>query len=281
MKNILLWVGIAALTFQDWFKNEEPEEHSIGKLYRVNKDVDLLYNKFFKKGVKEIQKTGIITKNTFRPFLTDSSILTSAICKKAHAINPVMIYTNFFDKFAESGTNHYSPSTNHISIGIQTSAYFFAINELKGILDNAKNILSKSKQDTFKAEFMEYKIKGTIHHELAHWLDDTLYGGFLEKTLEKMTVKAKKGKRPTVKNMDIYATNIEIQGTIHNIAQAKRVISQNEWDKLYFDDLISIVPSVSVVYNRLPYSEQKIWLRKLRDRMFREGLLGKNMKYGW
>ena len=182
MRNILLWAGITALAFQDWFKREQP---SIGKLYRVNKDVDMLYNKFFKKGVKEIEKTGIITKNTFRPFLTDSSILTSAICKKAHAKNPVIIYTNFLDKFADVGSNHYSPTTDHISIGIQTSAYFFAINQLNGVLDNAKNILSRTKQGLFKTEFMEYKIKGTIHHELAHWLDDTLYGGFLENELQK------------------------------------------------------------------------------------------------
>jgi hypothetical protein len=283
MKSILFWAGLTALAFQDWFKRKDDiEEHSIGKIYRISKDVDMLYNMFFKEGVKEIEKTGILKKNTFKSFQADTSILKSAICKKAHKKNPVDIYVNYFILFSNVGINHYNPVEKQISIGIQNNARNFALNELNGVIDDAIfHLTDKNQFSLFKSEFMEYKIKGTIHHELAHWLDDSLYDGFLGRELKKMQVMSSKGKRPTVKNVDIYASNIEIQALIHNIVQAKRMMSQEEWDKLYFDDLMSFIPSVKVVYNRLPYGEQKLWLRNFRERMFREGLLGKKMKYGW
>ncbi|NDD83702.1 hypothetical protein EBZ38_05380 [bacterium] len=283
MKSILFWAGLTALAFQDFFKRKDAiEGHSIGKIYRISKDVDMIYNKFFKKGVQEIEKTGILTRDTFKEFSFDSSILKSAICKKAHQKNPVDIYVNHFYDFYRVGMNHYNPEEKRISIGIQYSAWNFALSECDGVINDAIYYLTDKNQfPLFKSEFMDYKIKGTIHHELAHWLDDSLYGGFLGKELNKMQVMASKKKRPTVKNVDVYASSIEIQALIHNIVQAKRIISQEEWDKLYFDDLMKFIPSVKVVYNRLPYNEQKLWLRKLRDRMFREGLLGKKMKYGW
>jgi hypothetical protein len=283
MKSIFFWAGLTALSFQDWFKRKDDiEEHSIGKIYRISKDVDMIYNMFFKESVKEIEKTGVVTTDTFKAFKIGSGLLQSVICKKAHKKNPVTIYVNNFSKFADVGMNHYAPQEKRISIGIQISALEFVLEECNGVIADAIfHLRDKNKFPLLKSEFKEYKIKGTIHHELAHWLDDSLYGGFLGRELNKMQVMASKKKRPTVKNVDIYASSIEIQALIHNIVQAKRQIPQDEWDRLYFDDLMNIIPSVNVSYNRLSYKEQKLWLRNLRERMFREGLLGKKMKYGW
>jgi hypothetical protein len=44
-----------------------------------------------------------------------------------------------------------------------------------------------------------------------------------------------------------------------------------------FDDLIKLSPQLNHVYTTLGYNDKKKWIRKLKTRMYREGLLGKNM----
>ena len=68
------------------------------KTYNIGKDVDMIYNKYFKKRIDKITKgeynfpRGEMTYGTF-----NSSELKTKDCQKAHEINPVDIYCGIFD----------------------------------------------------------------------------------------------------------------------------------------------------------------------------------------
>ena len=75
----------------------------------------------------------------------------------------------------------------------------------------------------------------------------------------------------------VNATKMEIQGQIHNIKQLYNKY-KNNWNVLTFDDILNISPALNTVNNSLPSNFKERWLRDLKIRMNREGLLGKNMR---
>mgnify|MGYP000110725046 CR=1 FL=1 len=123
-----------------------------------------------------------------------------------------------------------------------------------------------------KKEQFEEKIKGSIHHELAHWLDDTLHNFHITKRVEKQMQKNTRD----LKNIPVNVTNFEIEAQMHNIKQLYNKYS-DIWDNLTFIDMINKSPSLISVYNSTPKTFKDGWLKKLKTRMYREGLLGKNM----
>jgi hypothetical protein len=134
--------------------------------------------------------------------------------------------------------------------------------------------LSDEKQrKTLIKEFTEIRIKGSIHHELAHWIDDTL---------NNRHIKARVGKAMERNTRDlggipVDATRMEIQGQIHNIKQAYNK-NKDVWDELSFQDVLDLLPSTNSVNNKLTGETKAKWRKELKLRMNREGLLGKNMK---
>lgn len=298
MKDILFWVGLTVLAFQDLFKKNDVkttkrqqflqtgetsqyfiEGVEIGKIYDISRDVDLIYTLCFKDGVEKIKRTGKVDYNTFNTCELDSSILLTETSRKAHRKNPVSIVCNSLGNYF---SNFYSPSEQKIALGISSTALDFAVNSLKGKIEDAVNYLEYYHYQGFLSEFEEHKIKGTIQHELAHWIDDTLYKGFLKKFTEKAQQKRDSGKSVSearrARGLPMNASSIEIQAQIHAIEQAKRKFS-DIWDDLYLDDLFVKIPSLRSIYLQLNEKERKIWLKKLRSRMSREGLLGEKMIY--
>ena len=73
---------------------------------------------------------------------------------------------------------------------------------------------------------------------------------------------------------------MEIQGQIHNIKQTYEH-NKDIWDEISFYKLMNMVPSLNVVFSELKYQPKlrKQWVRDIKTRMSREGLLGKNMNY--
>ena len=49
------------------------------------------------------------------------------------------------------------------------------------------------------------------------------------------------------------------------------------WDSLSFYDMLSYSPPLSTIHNSLNGEVKKRWVRDLKTRMYREGLLGRNM----
>jgi len=138
----------------------------------------------------------------------------------------------------------------------------------------AVNDLSDYKQKKiFKIEFTEEKIKGSIHHELTHWIDDVFHNRHIEKRINKQVELQTRD----IGGIPVNATKMEIQGQIHNIKQLYNKY-KNNWNVLTFDDILNISPALNTVNNSLPSNFKERWIRDLKIRMNREGLLGKNMR---
>lgn len=237
------------------------------KLTDVDTDVDLLYDKYFKSDIEAIERTGFITSAMFEKLETDTSILTSPDSVKCHELNPCVIKIN-------PGLNYYNPNESIIGVGYARGAYDFIMNNASGNIETALRYLSDEKQrKTLIKEFTEVRVKGSIHHELAHWIDDTLNNSHIKARVGK----AMERNTRDLGGIPVDATRMEIQGQIHNIKQAYNK-NKDIWDELSFQDVLDLLPSTSSVNNKLAGEIKAKWRKELKLRMNREGLLGKNMK---
>jgi hypothetical protein len=171
-----------------------------------------------------------------------------------------------------NGFNHYKPSANIISVSVNNHAKDFIKDDFNGSYVKAVNELSGNILITIKKEFSEEKIKGSIHHELTHWIDDTLHNKKITNFIEKYNKVGKK----YIKNKNLNSNKMEIQGQIHNIKQLYNKF-KNTWNDISFEEMLELSPALFTINNSLGYMERQEWIRDIKTRMHREGLLGKNM----
>lgn len=248
----------------DKYLDESVEKKQLTEeLHNVDDDVDLLYNKFFKSDIDEVKRTGMITKNLFKKYETDTSILKNPKSIKTHKLNPCKILINHVG-------NSYNPAEHIINLSINKYAIDYVIDEFDGNFKKAVDNTYINLKDSLKNDFEEHRIKGSIHHELTHWIDDTLYGSHIKKYIEKNNVNKK------YNNTTVNTLPFEINAQIHAIKQTKNK-NEDKWDNLTFGDLLKISPSLSLIYRNLSNDDKNEWIKKLKKRMHREGLLGKKM----
>lgn len=234
-------------------------------IYNIDDDVDLIYDNFFKEDLEDLLKTRKLNFGMFYNMITDTSILNNPLCVKANEQNPCKMLIN-------SSINMYNPNTKTISFTVSKKALEF-VKENDNDLDKALDSLDYYELKKFKADLSEEKIKGSIHHELTHWLDDTFNNHRVKRAVDRFMKKNKKVGR---NNMPIDADTLEIQAQIHNIHQLKRKY-QDIWDTLTFNEMMNMSITIRIVYNNLPLKYRDRWVRDLKTRMYREGLLGKKM----
>lgn len=243
------------------------------RLNDVDSDVNFLYDKYFKNIVDLISSGNNVTERDFLKSSTiiDTSILSSEDCVKAHSLNPCELFIN-------RDGNYYRPFDKKISIGFNENAVEFLLDNGQNISDALKSLADYEKEN-FKQEFTESKIKGTINHELLHWIDDTLNNQHLRNKLNK----AKEIGSKNFKGIPFNSSKIEIQGQMGNIKQLYNDFkNKNElklWNSLRFIDLINLSPTLSLVYRQLKGDIRQQWIRNIMKRMHREGLLGDRMNY--
>ena len=234
-------------------------------LMDVEIDVNYIYDKYFKEDYSKIKKGINFNDINFTKDVFKSSELKSTLSKEANLINPVKIYINTM------GSNFYHTEKNIISVGYNENAYNY-IMSFDGDYNKALESLKKLDKTQYKQlsnEFNESSIKGSIHHELVHWIDDSLHNFHLSKTLKKFQ---EYGKRPTNINMHY----IERQGQIHNIKQLKNEYL-DIWDEISFEDMVNLSTSLTTIKRKLNEEDYIKWKKLTLKRMFRENLLGENM----
>ena len=232
----------------------------------VDDDVELLYDMFFKKDIEEIRETGIVRDDMFKRKVDDTSILQTRDAIKANGINPCAILVNYVH-------NGYQPSKSNIYISVNENAKNFVLDDCDGNIEIAAQELSiEHLRINLPREFTPEEIKGNIHHELAHWIDDTFNRGHILKRVNKQV---ELGTR-NLKNIPVYMTKMEIQALIHNVKQLYNKYKKI-WDELSFMDMVKMSPTLNTIYNELNFEQKKTWIRDLKTRMFRENLLGKKM----
>lgn len=238
------------------------------KLAELDLDVNRLYNHFFKKDIDEIKRTNIVTTNMFKSNSYNTSMLIEPQSIEGDKLNHCEILIN--KKLYPNLSNFYKPSLNIISLSINFNAVNLALNYDGDINKAMQNLYPQKLQNSFLNEFSEEKIKGSINHELLHWLDDTFNNKHI---YQKLHPKSKF----KLKNPYVDATKMEIQAQLGNIKQLKNKY-QNSWNDLTFLEFINLSPSLTNIYGKLPQKYKVNWIKNLLSRMNRENLLGDNMK---
>lgn len=232
------------------------------KTYDIDRDVDWLYNQGFKQLISYINKNNIkdakkITDN--EPWLIiKSDKLKDEECVLANDKNPVNIIFNI-----NSG-NYYIPSKQEIGLALNNSAYNLLVSMGWDFIFD--QIGSQYKR--FKSEFTESSIKGSIYHELSHWINDTLHNKNISKELYKR-------KEHDYGNINLH--HIELDAQVHAIKQLKRSLS--DWEEIGWFDIIEKKPSFHHIFSVATSNKSlyKDYMKRLTKRLVREDLFNKKL----
>ena len=243
------------------------------KLMSIDDDVDMIYDRYFKADFEKIAASGKLDADMFMSAKTDTSVLQSDLARQAHALNPCTIRIN------SQGGNFYRPTENLINITINKNAFNVIMDFGDGSIEKTLKRLNATQAARLSREFKPSTIKGSINHELVHWIDDTLHSSFITRRIQKANLADRGGERFLSKRgIPVNADTMEIQSQVHNVLQLKRQHT-DIWDELTFTEMIRLSPALSSIYFEMldePYKTQ--WKKALKQRLYREGLLGKSMR---
>ena len=252
------------------------------KTFNIGKDVDFIYNKGFKPyldilfNIKnpnaKIDFFKAIDKNNpnDRELLLatiDSSKLSTKKCKAAHEVNPITIKAGIKDY-----GSFYNPQKKLIWVSMNWHVVdmyrAYGIRAWERVRDG---------RERFRNELKVSAIKGTIYHELSHWLSDSLYNQHIAKRLE---IAQKTQDASIVSRFgSALFTDFEIDAQVHAIKQIKRDYRKT-FDSLTWMDIIKIKGTFHVIFkklNTLKPEEQQIYFKLMSKRLARESLLSKGM----
>lgn len=242
----------------------------------VQNDVDRVYNEFFKATLhalyaedyyeaKQLLRTRRIPGRTMLRYLKTPTM------RQAMEMNPV-------DFIINGESNYYRPMENEISLALSPGG----LKVLFGMGSRAATeVAVGTSRERWLRDLNAVKMKGSIHHEFAHYLDDTFNNLNLRK---KMTTVMNSRNNAEVRRRvlhqgyeDVNVSDMEIEGIIHNVVQIHRAY-RSRWDKITFDEMLRLEPSLQHATHGMSAREAQIWRRKIMERMGREGLLGKKMR---
>jgi len=236
------------------------------KIYNISDQVDLLYDKFFKDDIIKVNKGEY--DNVFKTNQTTSEIFTSDLLIDAHNKNPIKIIIN-----GNRYVNAYDFKNKILYLSINNSAFY--------VVKDYRNIESAVKDTGYTQlynEFTEKKIKSSIRHELIHWLDDTYTDLFNKRKIFKTTDDWVNYK----KNNYEYFDKFEVNSVIGNIYEIKRNINNELWNKISFEEMLGLLPSLNNIRREMKkrdVNKYNKWKRDILTRMSREGFIGNNMKF--
>lgn len=253
------------------------------KTHDVKRDVETLYNLYLKNVVDDLIKSdlndieSIFEKHgniqygsyVFGSILSDR--LLSPDSKQAHSVNPISIVFVADKRLDALGT--YNPSKKQIIINL---AIAYDVAKYGVGKPGHKQLNSKLKKMIIN-ELKPEKIKGTIAHELSHWIDDSYYD-----SITNLTTKAKQAKEPSTAmklgRSNVNLTYFEINSQIAAIKQFKNSIPDKDWESLTFTDLVYRLPSLMNIFNAVNNKKElEKYLKDLISRMSREKLLTNRM----
>lgn len=239
------------------------------KLTNIDDDVNLIYDEYFREAVEEFEETKRVTRDLFRAGEADTSMFKDPESVEANAINPCEIFVNKMP-------NHYDPNAKRISVSVNQQAINFMIEAADGYLSRAQAKLPYDQAEALEKEFKEERIKGSIHHELAHWIDDTMHNQHIKKFVDRNIEKHAAGEPIPYNKTTVNATPMERQAQIHNIKQLHNKY-KDIWDTLTFEEMIKLSTALTATMTTLSSDLKKQWIRDTKMRMYREGLLGAKM----
>lgn len=257
--------------------------------FDVDQAVEVIYDEVFSLFIDRIQdfkKGGIFT---YRDLDIDNKVysweelvrkMESEQIKKALTKTKISLHAGVF--YAGSS---YSPTKKMITVSFSQSLYDLL--ERASMNSWTFDIMMDNLPDRYHTqalnEFNGSKVKGTIAHELSHWLGDVYHNGHISKMIGKMgqtTDNYKARKMLNRGNADPYQADYEIDAMIHSLAQLKKSMGQGAWDTLTFNEMINSESGIYATINRLKdmyNNEESKFMKTFIKRMRREGLIGKSM----
>jgi len=131
-------------------------------------------------------------------------------------------------------------------------------------------------------EITEAKVKATITHELSHWIADSMFGFQITKLVD-LAMELNSAEVLKLHKQDVDLTYFEVDAIIHGIKAVKSKVGNKKWDTLTFEQVGELYTSLWAVITKLEkYGRDvvAIYKKTILKRMFREKLLGKNMRKG-
>lgn len=258
------------LSFNDFLLQE--------KIFDIQHEVDFLYDRFFKKFIDVYQKDGTIGTIPNRLSMSGDEFMKNVKnedIKEANGINPLKMIIISTDK-----GNMYVPNKAGATLYISING------EAANLLNRYKNnvdFLSAMDQRFIKNELTSARVKGSIMHELSHWIRDSLNNQYLSKKLDKNnTVASSAEKLRNLNNGKNYGHQFlsphELDAQVHAIVQ---FINSNpaRWNRLTkLDDALFSMPFYKAISENLTPSEHAEWKKKILARLARENLMGKRMR---
>ena len=270
------------------------------KTFDISSDVNILYNLFFKNFFiklqnKEFKSYEDIKKNYYKLFFSnekgfdktydsdtilfgsiETSKLRSKDCKEADRLNPLIIYCGVFKGGSYYKTKVYNVNNPYIIISLNQDALFFYFNKY------FSSNLNKNAKIELRNTLSPKNIKLALTHELSHWLDDSLHGGFLTSLMD-LSSWLENEDILKLKQKNINITYFEINAQVNAIKNLRTQKDLKKWDTLTFEDLFFEYPSLrriaQDIYSKYKKEVLEIWEKYLMKRLARENLLGKNMKH--
>lgn len=236
----------------------------------LDQDVNQIYDTYFKPIIDDIHNEIWDGKMTESEFGTDT--LKSPICVRADEVNPCIIRVN------NMSGSFYRPHQQIISININSNA--ISLIQDYGFDDAYDLVLKGNGKDiaaSFANDVTAQRVKGTIAHEIAHWVRDSLGNKHIRNEIDKAIAGKKRGLTPRGKHIN--SSNIEIDSQIHSLEQTKKRYERHPeiWDSMTFDDALQ-KSGVRPALGDIPVDQRNEFIQTLKKRMHREGLLGKNMR---
>jgi hypothetical protein len=257
--------------------------------FKLKKDVDFIYNAIFKSFLDNINLNTLpqITKkhlsnNQDISLLTiPSSDLKSEDGQKAHSLEPILILCGSFKK-----GSFYKSTKKYIQLSVRFDALYL-LAQANFNWNVLKQNLPEKTFSLVRSELSEENLKNTIAHELSHWCDNAFHNKhLLTKSIKALQIQTQKGEKKAKdfflgKKQHPYFTNREINAIIHEIQQQRDYYSDIQWNNFTFKDLFQLNNSLAAVLEKSLILKEKDfyeWERKIIERLYRENLLGKNMK---
>jgi len=254
--------------------NEFKTDQLTEAVFELNSDVDMIYDKAFKDIVDSIRSNS--WNGVYNPpkLICGSATLTSPECEEAHELNPIIIRT-------DKNGNFYNPTEQYISVSMNLQAinhlmnYVTADNPIKRALAP----LPMHQRHRYISEFSPERIKGSIHHELAHWIDDTLHNSHIR---NRINVAHELPNKRGIKHFnqgeeDVDLSKFEMNSQIHAMMQIRRADTEM-WDLYSFEEMLHQNSSLAYIAERLrKMGKYEQWKKYLLKRLARENLLGQEM----
>ena len=267
------------------FKKFISEELLTEKYYKINKDVDYVYNFLFKAFVDNFKKNSEINEDLINTDWIEGDDFAKRSknkeIKKAHELNPLdsimfskLSDVNVYRPAGISGNKKAQILLTPSSKSVRNLFHTYGKNVLNGVKGNNRFSLEN--------EITEARIKGSIHHEISHWLNDSLHENHIKNRMSSHAGEVRtdylKHMNKNIKRSHEFLTDYELDAQLHALIQYKRK-NKKAWDSAKsIEDLFKKIPFTKPIRDKLSENEYKEWKKLILKRLARENLLPKNVR---